>query len=255
MSESLADAAARRDTWATRWLAGSWDRGLSVAWLSGLLVVAVAAGPMATLVPAGPEAWVRATQNVVVQVALVVAIALPVGCALGAVAALGPRVCGGLLAHAVELTGALPSLILLGLWRVSSDDPTLGGFVIILCVLKAIETARIIAELANSTRQREFVLAARALGASPSRVFRAHVLPRLFPALAVSAASAAVYVVGLEAALSFVGLGPRDVVSWGTLLGRAATGGDVSVGLFWGCAASLAVTTLALNALVRPHRR
>lgn len=241
--------------WRTSRRANSWDRRLAVALLVGLLLSAVLAQPLAPLLPPALGAWMLATRTVVVEVSLVVATALPAGCALGAVAALGPRLFDSLLTHAVELTGALPSLILLGLWRVSSDEPTLGGFVAILCVLKGIETARMIAELANSTRQREFVLAARALGSSPMRVFRVHVLPRLLPPLALSAASTASYVVGLEAALSFVGLGPSNVVSWGTLLGRAATQHDVSAGLTWGCVASLAATTLMLHGLVRTRRR
>jgi len=67
-------------------------------------------------------------------------------------------------------------------------------------------------------REREFVTAARAMGALPARVFFRHVLPNASGPLIVQATFGLGAVVLAEAALSFLGLGPGASASWGALL-------------------------------------
>ena len=67
-------------------------------------------------------------------------------------------------------------------------------------------------------REREFVQAARALGASPARLFFRHVLPNATGPLVVQATFGLGAVVLAEASLSFLGLGPGASASWGSLL-------------------------------------
>jgi peptide/nickel transport system permease protein len=244
------------DARAPRWpLRGSWEFTLAVATLLVFVFAAVGASPLSRLFSNSPELgqWLVATRQIVIAVAAVVSLALPAGCVLGGFAALGPRVVRGLLTRSVELSGALPSLILLGLWRLGTDSPTLASFVTILILLKSVLTARLVAEQTGAVTRQGYVLAARALGSTKRHIFRVFVLPQLLPSLAVNAGTTAAYVVGLEGALSFVGLGPENVVSWGTLLGRAASGGPESSALVGACLASLVLSTLALYAVVRPR--
>ncbi|MFO0660127.1 MAG: ABC transporter permease subunit [Polyangiaceae bacterium] len=70
----------------------------------------------------------------------------------------------------------------------------------------------------------QFIEAARSLGATPSRVLFRHVLPNLLGPVAVHAGSSAAAVVLGEAALGFIGLGPRDGVNLSVLLEQGTLG-------------------------------
>jgi ABC-type dipeptide/oligopeptide/nickel transport system permease subunit len=73
-----------------------------------------------------------------------------------------------------------------------------------------------------SIREKEYVEAARMIGASDARIIRSHVLPHLIaPIIVYSTLIVASYVL-LEAGLSFLGVGiPIEVPSWGNLLSSA----------------------------------
>ena len=84
--------------------------------------------------------------------------------------------------------------------------------------------ARIIRGQVLSLREREFVLSARAIGASPLRIMLHHILPNvLTPALVVATLELARVIV-MEAALSFLGLGVQPPSpSWGRMLAEGRT--------------------------------
>ena len=84
--------------------------------------------------------------------------------------------------------------------------------------------ARIIRAVVLSLREKEFVEAARMLGASDARIIRSHLLPHLVAPIIVYSTLIVAQNVLLEAGLSFLGIGiPLDVPSWGNLL---STGPD-----------------------------
>ncbi len=73
-----------------------------------------------------------------------------------------------------------------------------------------------------AVREREFVEAARALGASDLRILTRHILPNILQPLIVQAAVGMAGAVLAEATLSFLGLGiPAPAASWGTMLNDA----------------------------------
>jgi peptide/nickel transport system permease protein len=195
--------------------------------------------------------WLWATRQTVAATSIVILVALPVGAMLGTLAALQPRVFASVLTRAVEFTGALPSLIVLGLWCVGSKSPTMTGFALVVAALRSVQTARVTSEHVRQALAQDFSLAARALGAGSRHLFWWHVWPSLVPVLIVEAAATASYVIVIEASLGFVGLGPEAQLSWGALLGHAREQGDVSL---WPAAFLIAATTLALNT-VGPRRR
>jgi peptide/nickel transport system permease protein len=79
--------------------------------------------------------------------------------------------------------------------------------------------ARLVRGAALSLRQREFVLAALAQGASPVRVMAVHILPNLVSSIIVATTLAIGNVILLESALSFLGLGIQPpAASWGNML-------------------------------------
>ncbi|QGK68752.1 ABC transporter permease subunit [Allosaccharopolyspora coralli] len=81
---------------------------------------------------------------------------------------------------------------------------------------------RIMRSAAISARQQDYVRAARALGASPSRIILKHMLPNCLAPVLVYATIALGAFIGAEATLSFLGLGLRDpVVSWGVMISES----------------------------------
>jgi peptide/nickel transport system permease protein len=82
--------------------------------------------------------------------------------------------------------------------------------------------ARIIRAVVLSLREKEFVEAARMLGASDARIIRSHLLPHLVAPIIVYSTLIIAQNVLLEAGLSFLGIGiPLEVPSWGNLLSTA----------------------------------
>lgn len=230
-------------------LAWGWGNGGGAS-TGGPLPFSLSAMPIAASSSALGE-WIWATRQTLATTLVVIALALPVGTALGSLAALQPRLFAGVLTRAVEFTGALPSLIVIGLWCVGSKSPTLLGFALIVAALRCVQTARVTLAQGRQALAQDFTLASWALGAGYGHVFRWHVWPGLLPVLAVEAAATATYVIVIEAALGFVGLGPKGQPSWGALLGRAH---EQSSGALWPAAFVIAATTLALNA-IGPRRR
>ena len=96
--------------------------------------------------------------------------------------------------------------------------------VIVFAIFGWFYPARILRAQVLSLREKEFVEAARMIGASDSRIMRSHVIPHLIaPIIVYSTLTVATYIL-LEAGLSFLGLGIDPVnPSWGNLLATAPT--------------------------------
>jgi peptide/nickel transport system permease protein len=109
--------------------------------------------------------------------------------------------------------------------------------------------ARVVRAEVLSLKQREFVEAARSLGAGQSRVLLREVLPNALPPIVVAVSLNAASVILLEAGLSFLGLGDPDVVSLGYLANNAQRFLRIAwwMAAFPGAAIALAV--LGLNLL------
>ena len=99
-------------------------------------------------------------------------------------------------------------------------------------------------------RAREFVLAARALGASEARLVARHILPNALPPLIVQATTSFPVAILAEAGLAYLGLGTQPPhPSWGLMLKEAQNFLALSptFAVFPGCA--IALTVLGLNLL------
>ena len=98
-------------------------------------------------------------------------------------------------------------------------------------------------------RERQYVLAARALGASPPRLLLRHILPNIVAPLIVLATFELTSVILLEASLSFLGLGIRPPTpSWGSMLGEGRTYLHTAwwIGVFPGLALMALTTAISL---------
>jgi peptide/nickel transport system permease protein len=82
-------------------------------------------------------------------------------------------------------------------------------------------TARLLRAQILSLREQEFIVAARAIGASGTRMLTRHLLPNALPAVMVNASLQVGGAILVEAGLSFLGLGDKSYVSWGYMLNNA----------------------------------
>ena len=116
---------------------------------------------------------------------------------------------------------ALPG-ILLAIAFVAFLGPGLLNLILALSIGGWVGYARLVRAQVLAVREREFVEAARAIGASDLRIFLRHILPNILQPLIVQAAIGMAGAVLAEATLSFLGLGvPPPAASWGTMLNDA----------------------------------
>jgi peptide/nickel transport system permease protein len=79
--------------------------------------------------------------------------------------------------------------------------------------------ARVVRAQALSVREREYVVAARSLGASHTRILWRHIFPNVLPAILVLATMSTAGTILLEAGLSYLGMGvPPPASSWGSMI-------------------------------------
>jgi peptide/nickel transport system permease protein len=111
------------------------------------------------------------------------------------------------------------------------------------------QTARLLRAQILTLREREYVLAARAIGVAPGRILRRHVLPNAAAVVVITAALQVGAAILIEASLSFLGLGDRSMISWGYMLNNAQPFLRTAwwMSLFPGLA--LALTVLGTNLL------
>lgn len=119
----------------------------------------------------------------------------------------------------VDVLLAFPG-ILLAIALAGVLGPSLVNVVLALSLLGWVGFARLVRGEVLSLKHREFVVAARALGAGVPRIAWSHVLPNLAGPLAVQATFSVAGTILAESSLSFLGLGPQDVPTWGSLLSQ-----------------------------------
>ncbi|MGH9818787.1 MAG: ABC transporter permease, partial [Pyrinomonadaceae bacterium] len=180
----------------------------------------------------------------------VVAVSSVIGIFVGAIAGFyGGFVDKFLSGYVFNVFLAFPGL-LLAIAVVAFLGAGLGKLILALCVIGWVGYARVMRGQVLKVREYDFVLAARALGASNMRILFTHIMPNAVQPLIVQASLGMAGAVISEASLSFLGLGiPPPSPSWGTMI-EESRGFDVlynapHVFLFPGIA--IALTVLAFN--------
>lgn len=173
-------------------------------------------------------------------------LAAAIGTAVGLAAGYFGGILDEVLLKLVELVLVVPRF-LLALVAAALFGADLWLVILVLAMTFWPHTARLVRAEALAVRERMFVEAARSLGASDSRILLRHVLPLALPIVAVAASFQAGQAVLIESGLGFLGLGDRDVISWGAMLADAQS----YVGLAWWTSvfpgAALALLVLAVN--------
>ena len=221
----------RQDLGAARttpvWMGGTWRHPLGTDSLGRDVLSRLLGGARVALVVAAAGA--------VGSAALGVPVGLAAGYARGWVDSLLMRLVDVWMSiPAVLLAIALMAVLGLGLWKV----------VLAIVVVDWTRFARVIRGEVLALREREFVEAARAVGLPPVRVMLEELLPNLWPLIIVLTSLEMAIAVGVEALLSFVGLGVQaSVPSWGAMI---AEGRGYLMVSWWGMGMPMLALVLAV---------
>lgn len=178
-----------------------------------------------------------------------VGLSAAIGITLGGLAGYVGGIVEEIVMRIVDVLLAFPG-ILLAIFITSVLGPSLTNVVIALCVTGWTGYARLVRGLVLSLRERDYVQAARALGAGDGRILFRHLLPNAAGPILVQATFAIPGAILAEASLSFLGLGaPPGTASWGALVDQGSQYLLVAphVAFFPGLA--IAITVLGFNFL------
>jgi peptide/nickel transport system permease protein len=173
-------------------------------------------------------------------------LAITVGMVVGVVAGFYGGWVDGLLMRLVDVLLSIPRLFFLVLLAVLFGGSVL-TIILVLGALSWMRSARIVRATVMSLKGREFVEAARSIGASDLRIMVRHLLPNTVAPIIVAATLGVAGAIIAESTLSFLGLGIQPPTSsWGNLLTNATTdmGKAPWTAIFPGVAIFLAVVSI-----------
>ena len=188
-------------------------------------------------------------------------ITVAIGLVVGLLAGYYRGFVDALLSRIGDVMLALPSLLIsIGIVSACSSNkngcvagliqPGIPLVIVVIVIFLWPFIARVVRGFTLSLREREFVEASRALGASDARIIFREIMPNLIGPIIVYTTILIPQCILFEAALSFLGLGvPPDTASWGGLLNDAQRFYDTAWWLMLFPGGFLVVTTLAFNLL------
>ena len=187
---------------------------------------------------------------------LTVALQLLIGATMGMLAGYYGGLVDAILMRVVDIVLSIPSIFLLIL--IGSLSPRIGpvtltttGPVPLAFVIALISwggVSRLVRSEVLSTRERDFILATRSLGARDIRIMFRHVLPNVVSVMVVAASLSVGNVILVEAALDYIGLGiGPPTASWGNMLSNAQEYFYHSVSVVILPGAAIFITVLAMN--------
>jgi len=215
------------------------------------------------LQPPGPDAWLGTDdlgRDVLLRIAygarisllvgfVAVGIATFIGILLGAVAGYYSGWVDSVVMRFVDVMLCFPSFFLI-LAVIAFLEPSIWNIMIIIGLTGWMGVARLVRAEFLSLRERDFVMAARGLGASDARIILRHILPNAISPVLVSATLGVAGAILTESALSFLGIGVQPPTpSWGNMLiaGKQTLGTAWWLSVFPGLA--ILVTVLGYNLL------
>ena len=178
-----------------------------------------------------------------------VGISTLIGIVLGSLAGYYGGWVDALVMRFVDIMLCFPTFFLI-LAVIAFLDPSIWNIMIVIGLTSWMGIARLIRAEFLSLRQRDFVLAAQALGASDLRLIFRHILPNAMSPVLVSATLGVAGAILTESALSFVGIGVHPPTpSWGNMLiiGKQTLGSAWWLSVFPGLA--ILITVLGYNLL------
>jgi len=170
---------------------------------------------------AGRDVWSRLVygSRVSLSVGLVaVSISTTIGTILGSIAGYYRGVVDSVIMRATDVLMCFPTLIVI-IILIAVLEPSIYNIMMAIGLLGWGGTCRLVRGQFLSLREKDFVLAARCLGASDGRIIFRHILPSVVTYLTVGVSFGIAGAILSEAGLSFLGVGvPPPTASWGNML-------------------------------------
>ncbi len=164
---------------------------------------------------------VHGTRSYLVFALAAVFASLTLGVFLGASAGLFGGAADAVVGRIVESVSAFPPLVLVLGIQAAVPEPTILTLFLAIALTRWPEIARLVRGEVMLASTRDYVLAARALGASPLRVLWRHIMPNVRAPLVVAASVGVSSVVLTEASLDFLRVGaPAGAASWGETMSQ-----------------------------------
>jgi peptide/nickel transport system permease protein len=174
----------------------------------------------------GRDVWARLAYGARTSLAVgavAMTVSLLIGVAIGLVAGYFGGWADAALMWVVDLVLTMPTLLLL-IVLATVLPPSVLTIPLVIGIVGWTTFARTVRGEVLSLKERDYLLAARALGASHGRVLWRHLLPGVLPGVIVLAALGMSGAIGLDAGLSYLGLGvPLPTPSWGRMISEVQT--------------------------------
>ncbi|MBF0474590.1 MAG: ABC transporter permease [Deltaproteobacteria bacterium] len=178
-----------------------------------------------------------------------VGLATIIGVVLGALAGFYRGWVENVIMRFVDLLLCFPSFFLI-LAVVAILEPSIWNIMIIIGLTGWMGVARLVRAEFLTLRERDFVIAARSLGAADLRIIFVHILPNALPPVLVSATLGVAGAILTESALSFLGLGVQPPTpSWGNILMAGKDNIEIAWWLSLYPGLSILITVLGYNLL------
>lgn len=190
----------------------------------------------------------RGTQMSIIIAFVVGFLGTMIGTLIGALAGYYRGWVEAILMRVTDLFIVVPTLVLAAVVGQMASNKGIALLAIMLGVLSWTGLARLVRGEVMSLREREFVSAARALGASSPRIILRHILPNCLGTIIVSATLLIASAILLETSLSYLGFGVRPPgTSLGLLISNYQTSFATRPWLFFGPATMILVFALSIN--------
>jgi len=175
-------------------------------------------------------------------------VALVFGVGIGSFAGFYGGIVDNILMRLTDVALAVPIYLLLFVLSVAFSDGSPTSIVILIAILSWAQTSRLVRGEFLSLREREYVLAARTVGARGLRLMFRHILPNAAGPIIVSATLLIGNNIILESILSFFGFGLRiPFASWGNMVAGGQSLYDVSPWLVFAPALLIVTVVLSFN--------
>jgi peptide/nickel transport system permease protein len=186
--------------------------------------------------------------RVSLQVGIIaVGIALALGVSLGLLSGYVGGTADNIIMRVVDAVQAFPGLIL-ALAITAALGPSIRNAMIAIGIVSVPSIARLVRGQTLSEREREYVAAARVIGASPLEVMTRHIWPNTTAPIIVQATLMIAGAIVTEASLSFLGVGVQPPTpSWGAMLRTGSQYLEVAPWIAFAPGAAIFATVLAFN--------
>ncbi|MBA2847703.1 ABC transporter permease [Thermosulfuriphilus ammonigenes] len=178
-----------------------------------------------------------------------VGISTAIGITLGALSGYYGGIVDQIIMRFVDIMLCFPTIFLI-LAVIAFLEPSIWNIMVVIGATSWMGVARLVRAEFLSLKEREFVLAARAIGASNLRIIFRHILPNALPPVLVSATLGVGLAILTESALSFLGIGVQPPTpSWGNMLTEGKDNLEIAwwLSVFPGLA--ILITVLGYNLL------